>query len=79
MWCYASLNVYTFLTHLVSSDRMQKAPPSTYYAVDYFDAFCIKDKRKEVERCGSFFTYLVNRAVHIKVADSLDTDSLLWL
>ena len=59
------------------SDRMQEAPPFTYCAVDYFGPFYIKDKRKEVKQYGSLFTCLASRAVHIEVADSLDTDSFI--
>ena len=59
------------------SDRMQEAPPFTYCSVDYFSPFYIKDKRKEIKRYGSSFTCLASRAVHIEVADSLDTDSFI--
>ena len=59
------------------SDRMQETPLSTYCAVDYFGPFYIKDKKKEVKRYGSLFTCLASRAVHIEVADSLDTDSFI--
>ena len=56
---------------------MQEAPPFIYCAVNYFGPFYIKDKRKEVKQYGSLFTCLASRTVHIKVADSLDTDFLI--
>ena len=59
------------------SEKMQEVPPFTYYAVDYFGHFYIKDKRKEVKWYGSSFICLVSRAVLIEVADSLDTDSFI--
>ena len=59
------------------SDRMQEAPPFTYFAVDYFGPFYIKEKRKEVKQYGSLSTCHASRAVHIEVADSLDTDSFI--
>ena len=61
------------------SDRIQEAPPFTYCAVDYFGPFDIKDKRKEVKRYRFLFTCLASRAVHIEVADSLDTESFLMV
>lgn len=49
-------------------------PPFSYVEVDYFGPFDIKRVRSLVKRYGVIFTCLAVRAVHIKVASSLDTD-----
>ena len=58
-------------------ERLTPAPPFTYCGVDYFGLFCIKEGRKELKRYGILFTCLSSRAVHIKTANSLETDSFL--
>ncbi len=52
-------------------------PPFTNVGVDYFGLFVEKSRRSVVKRYGVIFTSLAIRAVHIKVAPSLDTDSFI--
>ena len=56
---------------------MEPAPPFTNCAVDYFGPLTIKEGRKELRRYGVLFTCMASRAVHIEVADTLETDSFI--
>lgn len=47
--------------------------------MDYFGPFEVKWGWVTVKRCGVLFTCLTSKAVHIEVADSLDTTSALML
>ena len=58
------------------SDR-QESPPFTYCVLDLFGPFTIKNYRKELKRYGVMFTCLCSRAIHIEVAQSLETDSFI--
>ena len=64
--------------HLMSelpSDRLQESPPFTYCGFDLFCPMTIKNYRKKLKRYGVMFTCLCSRAIHIEVAQSLETDS----
>ena len=43
-------------------DRLEPASPFTYCAVDFFGPFNVKEDRKELERYGVLFAYLLRRA-----------------
>jgi len=52
-------------------------PPFISIGVDYFGPFLVRRGRGREKKYGCLFTCLTTRAVHIEVADSLDTDSFL--
>ena len=57
--------------------RIEPAPPFTYCGVDFFGPWHVQRGRAVVKRYGALFTCLASRAVHIEVADSLETDSFI--
>ena len=52
-------------------------PPFCYVGVDCFGPFMVKSSRSIVKRYGVLFTCLSNRAVHIEVVHTLDTDAFI--
>ena len=58
------------------SDRLQESFPFAFCCVDLFGYFTIKSYRKELK---VMFTCLCSRAIHIEVAQSLETDSFILL
>ena len=57
--------------------RIEPAPPFTYCGVDFFGPWHIQRGRTVMKRYRALFTCLASRAVHIEVADSLETDSFI--
>ena len=51
--------------------------PFTRVGIDYFGPLIVKRGRSEVKRYGALFTCLQIRAVHIEMADSLETDTFI--
>lgn len=56
-------------------DRLEPSPLLICAAVDVFGPVYAKEGRIEHKRYGVLFTYMVSRAVHLEVANSLDTSS----
>ena len=61
----------------LATDRLTPSPPFTYVGEDFFGPYVTKDGRKERKRYGALFTCLVSRAVHIEIANSLETDCFI--
>ena len=60
-------------TERITPDR----PPFTRVGTDYFGPFYTKNGRKQSKRYGVLFTCLATRAVHIEIADSMNTRSFI--
>ena len=56
----------------------QDGPPFTHCAVDCFGPFYNRHKRSDIPRYDVIFTCLVSRAIHLVVADTMDTSSMHW-
>ena len=61
------------LEHRVTPDK----PPFSFVGIDCFGPILVKRARSQVKRYGVLLTCLSIRAVHIKVAHSLNTNSFL--
>ena len=58
-------------------DRAECAPPFSYWGVDIFGPFLVKERRSEIKRYGAIFTCLSSRSVHIEMVYSMTTDSFI--
>ena len=59
------------------ADRFDDSRPFSTIGIDYFGPLTVKRFRKTEKRYGLLVTCLATRAVHLEVANSLDTDSFL--
>ena len=66
-----------FMADLPEVRVVPEKPPFTFVGVDYFGPLEVKQRRSRVKRYGCLFTCLTTRAVHIEIAHSLDTDSMI--
>ena len=66
-----------FMASLPEDRLIPDKPPFTYVGIDYFGPLEVKQGRSRVKRYGCLFTCLKTRAVHIEIAHSLDTDSMI--
>ena len=58
-------------------ERFSQEPQFTYCGIDMFGPVLVKEGRKEMKRCGSLFTCLSSRAIHIESTNSLSTDAFI--
>ena len=54
-------------------ERAKEAPPFTYFGLNVFGHFLIKERGTEIKRHVIVFTCLVRRAVHLEVCNSMET------
>ena len=66
-----------FMAKLPEDRVTPHEPPFTYVGVDYFGPIEVKQGRSRVKRWGCLFTCLTVRAIHMEVAHSLNTDSMI--
>ena len=66
-----------FMADLPDDRVSPNKPPFSSVGVDFFGPFEVKQGRSRVKRYGCLFTCLVMRAVHIEVAHTLNTDSMI--
>jgi hypothetical protein len=53
--------------------------PFLYTGIDYFGPMLVKRGRSRVKKWGCLFTCLSTRAVHLEIADSLETDDFIMV
>ena len=59
------------------SERLTKEPPFTYFGIDMFGPFLVKDGCKQRKYYDTMFTCLSSRAVHIETTGNMGTDSFI--
>ena len=71
------LPVVPFMADLPSQRVSGFTRPFTFTGIDYFGPMLVKRGRSRIKRWGCLFTCLVTRAVHLELADSLESDDFI--
>ena len=66
-----------FMADLPEDRLTPEKPPFSFVGIDYFGPLEVKQGRSRVKRYGCLFTCLTARAIHIEIAHSLGTDSMV--
>ena len=66
-----------FMADLPEDRLTPEKPPFSFVGIDYFGPLEVKQGRSRVKRYGCLFTCLTTRAIHIEIAHSLGTDSMV--
>ena len=66
-----------FMADLPEDRLIPEKPPFSFVGVDYFGPLEVKQGRSRVKRNRFLFTCLTTRAIHIEIAHSLGTDSMV--
>ena len=74
---YGARPAQQLMAELPAERLDDSTPPFTNVGVDFFGPFDVKVGRSKVKRYGCIFTCLVSRAVHLELANSLDTDAFI--
>ena len=61
----------------LQKDRSIEGPPFTHCGVYMFGPFVIREIRSDLKQYCDLFTCFASRAVHIEVANAMDTDSFI--
>ena len=72
-----SLPAIPFMADLPRERVTGFTPPFQFTGVDYFGPMVVKRGRSRIKRWGCLFSCLVTRAVHLELADSLETDDFI--
>ena len=65
------------MADLPSARMAERKAPFSHTGVDFFGPITVTKYRRTEKRYGCLFTCLTTRAVHLEIANSLDTDSLI--
>ncbi|XP_055955970.1 uncharacterized protein LOC126816200 [Patella vulgata] len=66
-----------FMGNLPKQRLVADKPPFSCVGIDYFGPLLVKQGRSVVKRYGCLFTCMTSRSVHIEIAHSLNTDSMI--
>ncbi|KAJ8017933.1 hypothetical protein HOLleu_44355 [Holothuria leucospilota] len=75
--CYQAKPCEQLMADLPANRVEAELSPFTHCGMDYFGPLMVRRGRSDVKRYGVIFTCLSSRAVHLEVAQSLETDACI--